>query len=1098
MIRLARLSIRRPIASLAVCGVIVLGLALVGLGVSSSLSPTITTVPGTQSSHAQHLAEAEFGPSVLVPVLLEGPARDLDRQGPALVRALSRRPDTRTLSAWDAGDTGAALRPERTAAMIVAAVAKTEKQMVKTEQKEIDEIVGTTISSPVSASITGQPTIDIAMKDQSIADARRGVVLALPILFVVLLLLLRAPVAALGLTALGAATAFSGLGITALLGKVQDVDAIDVVIGAMSGLSLGVAYGLIIFRRWRTELREDVSHHDAAHAAATTVETSGRAILIGGTALIASLVVADMLAPSEVLSSLAITALLCAILAVGAAVVVVPAALVLLGDRALAFSFGAPAPLAHAWDRLTAGRSWVVRDAVPVGAVATALLALLAIPLLSLDSGPPSPKFLPEDDPARLSFERVAQVMGPGWPTPYNIVFASETRPVTEKELLAEVSRYQAKLAKDPRVDSVVGPGAFAATSRDLGVLPRKLRESTKLLKGGKKDLGRLEAGLGQAGAGAAKLQSGLTSAAGGAGTLQSGSGKLQAGSGTLRSGLADAREGSAQISAGLGTALDAARKLRDGATKALAGSERISGGLGQAVKPVKSGVPVVRDMAANVTASKSAVTGAAGSVQSLSAQLDAAAADLRRLPASAQTQEALAAVSGAQQVVSGLQSSLGTAASKLNAAEFVAKGFADQVSELSTGLAQLYAGSTDLTGGIAQLQDGNSRLAAGIEKLSGGGGQLTAGLTRLRDGAGQLEAGLGQLTSGSGQLAGGLSAGTGPTGQLVSGLGRLESGVAVFRKNLPSPKDLERLQEESPGLFESGYFVLAAIQGASAAQREQASFAVNLERGGNAGQIVVVSRFAAEDPRSQELGEDLTASVDRFAAESDTDAALGGPAGSLADYRSETASRIWPVVIGVSVVVLILMMLLLRAVILPLVAVAFDLLTAAATLGIVALLFGGDDPPLGGPGYIDPMTIIAAFAAVFGISMLFQVQLLARTREAFLQTGDAHEALRTGLDRTAAAVTGAALVAVAAIVPFAISEIVVVRELGVAIAVAVLLDAFVVRPVLLPAAVEVLGRASWWPTTRQAPGGRERRERPAPPPPTPLSPAPPVAGGGS
>ena len=141
----------------------------------------------------------------------------------------------------------------------------------------------------------------------------------------------------------------------------QDVDAIDVVIGTMTGLSLGVAYGLFIFRRWRTELREDVSHHDAAHAAVAAVETAGRAVLIGGTALIASLVVADMIAPSEVLSSLAVTALLCAILAVGAAVVVVPAALVLLG--AVPPSASPPGRAPRAWDRLPGG-GWVIRDAV--------------------------------------------------------------------------------------------------------------------------------------------------------------------------------------------------------------------------------------------------------------------------------------------------------------------------------------------------------------------------------------------------------------------------------------------------------------------------------------------------------------------------------------------------------------------------------------------------------------------------------------------------------------------------------------------------------------------------------------------------------------
>ena len=101
MIHLARLAIRRPLAALIIAGVVSLSLSLIGLGVASSLSPTITTVPGAESSRAQHLADAHFGPSVLVPILLEGPARQLNQQGPALVRALARRPDTRTLSAWD-------------------------------------------------------------------------------------------------------------------------------------------------------------------------------------------------------------------------------------------------------------------------------------------------------------------------------------------------------------------------------------------------------------------------------------------------------------------------------------------------------------------------------------------------------------------------------------------------------------------------------------------------------------------------------------------------------------------------------------------------------------------------------------------------------------------------------------------------------------------------------------------------------------------------------------------------------------------------------------------------------------------------------------
>jgi putative drug exporter of the RND superfamily len=272
---------------------------------------------------------------------------------------------------------------------------------------------------------------------------------------------------------------------------------------------------------------------------------------------------------------------------------------------------------------------------------------------------------------------------------------------------------------------------------------------------------------------------------------------------------------------------------------------------------------------------------------------------------------------------------------------------------------------------------------------------------------------------------------------------------------------------------------VLAAVAGAPAAQRTQASFAVNLTQGGDAGQITVISRYAAEDPRSQRFGADLQRRVDAFTHATGTQAAIGGPAGQLGDFRSETASRIWPVVAGVSIVILLLIMALLRAVVLPLVAVAFDLLTAGATLGIVALLFSGGDRPLGGLGYLDPMTIIAAFATIFAMTMLYEVQLLARTRELFVARGDAKVAIGGGLHRTAAAATGAAVAMIAAIVPFATSDLVMVRQLGVAAGTAILLDALVVRPVLLPAAAELLGDRSWWPT------------RPAPPAPPAVPPQP-------
>lgn len=1074
---LARIAVRRPIIALSLAVIVIGALGLVGLGVSSSVSPTVTVVPGTQASRAQHLAEAQFGPSVLVPILLEGPARSLDRQGPALVRALDRRGDTRVLSAWDGGAQGAQLRPRPTAAMIVAAVAQSEKRMADHGQGQIDRLVARTISGPVHASITGQPSIDRAMRNQAIDTTRRTIAIALPILLLVLILVLRAPIVALLIALLSAGTAYGALGLTALLAKAMDVDPIAVLLGTMTGLVLASGYGVLVARSW-------------AGAAPQALRAAGRGVLIGGTALIIANLVADALGPTKVLSSLFLTSTLCGFLAIGAAVVVMPAALTLLGARAHWLVFPPPRPLARVWTRLAGGGgSFVVRDAVGVGAVATVVLALLAIPAAtSLKTGPPSARYLPPDDPARVSFERVAQVMGPGWPTPFNIVLVAKGRPVTDRALLLQLNAFQRSLARDKRVASVVGPGAFAATSTDLNALPKSLKSSTKLLKTGKRDLGKLAAGLGQAGAGVKRLRAGLTSAAAGAGQLQGGSGDAQAGAGKLRAGLTAARTGAAQITAGLNTALSGAERLRTGSAAALKGSKQISGGLGQAVGPVKTGAPVVKQLAANVAASAAAAKTQSATAQSLTAQLDQAATALRALPESAQKTDALGAVSTARDASANLAGALSSQSEKIAGQAGVANAFAGQVATLSKGLAQLYAGSTALTSGISKLQSGNASLASGIGKLASGGGQLTTGVTALRNGASQLESGLGQLTNGAGQLATGLSSGVGPSGKLATGLGTAQSSVTKFRSSLPSAKDLERLQRQSPGLFDSGYFVLAAIAGAPPTQRTQASFAVNLTRGGRAGQITVISRYAADDDRTVALGDDLVTRTDRFAKASGTEAAVGGPAGALGDFGQAATDKLWIVVAGVALVVLLFLMIMLRAVAMPLAAVAFDLLGVAATIGIMALLFCGDDPLLGGPGYIDPMTIIAVFTATFGLTIVYEVQLLVAARDRFAATGDAKGALRFGLDRTAAATTGAALAMVAAIIPFAAGDLVAARQLGVAALIVIVLDALVIRPVLLPAAIAVLGPRGWWPT-HGTPAARPRPARPAGPAPTPARP---------
>ncbi len=1082
MIGLANAAVRRPKMALAVAAIVSIALGLIGLGVDHSLSPSITTVPGTESATAQQLATARFGPTQLVPILLEGPKAQLNVQGPRLVRALIKRPYTRALSAWDAGAASNGLRPNANAAMIVVSVDRSEKDAVTYDQPQIAALVARDTSGNVHAYITGQPSIDRAIKDQSIADTRRAELIALVILFFLLLVGLRAPLAAAMVTIVGAVTVFSGIGLMALVGKVSDTDPLSLATATMTGLSLGVAFSLMILDRFHQE--EEEQPREAALAASAAVLSSGRTILLAGSGAVLALILADVFGPTKVLASLGTGAVLCALLATGAAAVIVPAGLALWGNQMNRWALPTPVFIHRGWERLAGGGgSWVRRHAAGSGAIATALLILLAIPALAMKTGPTNVKLLPPSSSARVAFNEVARVMGPGWPTPYNLIVVNPNGPITTTATLTALDKVQTAISKDPAVASVAGPGEFASQNKQLQVLPTSLNSSTKLISGAKVSLLQLVNGLGQAGSGAKQLQSGLVSASSGAGQLHTGSGQAQSGAATLQAYLGQAQAGSAKLAAGLSQALSGATALKNGATQALAGSTQLTAGLGQAQSPVVAGQPSFKQLAALTTGTSAALTTLKGNADAAASAVSSAQSALQGMTtgkSDPQYGAAVSALNQAESAVANLSSGIGAATSNAATAASLAGVIASQAATLATGLTQLHNGAAQLQAGIEQLRGGNAQLANGIGQLSNGGGQLTSALGQLRTGAGTLVTGLAQLTGGAGQLQSGLATGVSPSGQLVNGLGLMQSSVAKFRGQLPNTAQLAQLNQQAPGLFNSGYFMLAAVQGAQPSDRNAATFAVNVNYGGNAGQIVVISKYASTDPRTVALGDRLTRVTAAFAGTNHLQAAVGGPMGSLSDYQSSAQAKLPWVILGVSLGLALFLGLALRAVVLPIVAVVFNLLTTAAAFGVLQLLFGGSNPPLGGPGYIDPVSITEIFAAIFGLSLIYMILLLTRTEEAFRDGADVDTGLAASMRSTAAVSVGMGLLMLAVFIPFAATTLIPIRELGIGVAVAVLLSVVLVRPVLLPAAIEVMGRGGWWPTrvAEDKPAGRPPRRR--------------------
>ena len=1066
MLRLAHIGIRWPRATLVAWLVAVAALAAIGLGVEDRLSPSVTIVPGTQSSQATDLAEERFGPSTLVPVLLEGPADVLDIQGPALVRALSARSDTRVMSAWSTGSAGTSLRPRPDAAMIVASVARPEDEMVTEVQPQIEELVRRETGGAVTATVTGQPAIDRALKDEALDGARAAELIGIGILFVVLIVALGSVLAAAVVAAMGVGTVLAAFGVMAILGRFFPVDPVAVTLGSLAGLALGTGYALMMVRRFREEESALLGRAGAMRAASAAVATAGRATLVGGTAVIIALALAMLLSSITFQFSIGVGVMACAALGIGAAVAVLPAVLVLAGHRLDAWSAGPPALLARPWARLVAAGDRVVRRPLLAGALGTAALLAAAIPLLGLTTGPPDITMLPSSSPARQSFERVASVMGPGWATPYTVLLVSDDRPLTSATELRKIAGLQKDLAGDARVDSVLGPAAFVSQTEALAKLPEGLDQSARVAKSSKRDLQTLQDGLGRAGSGAGQLREGLKSAADGAGQLEGGSSKAGSGAGQLRDGLDAARSGAARISDGLDAALRGAMELRDGAAKALSGSEQLRSGLSRAESPLTAGVPALKRMARDAATVNQAVTAGRAGAQAAAAAIAEAAADVRALPEGPARTAALARLDAAKKAADDLGASFGSVAAQAVSVQGVSALFADQTSQLASGVKQLLDGSIALAAGIERLQRGNADLANGLKQLDAGGGDLAAGLGKLETGAGQLEDGLSQLTTGADRLGTGLAGGVAPAGELGAGLGTMEAAVAKARSEIPSTADLERLKQDSPGLFDSGYFVLAAIEGAPEADRDAASFAVNLGAGGNAAQIVVASRAAANDESTMALGKTVRDKTRAFAEAGDLQWGVAGPAAGMADFNDYGRGRIALVVAAIAVAVALLLMVALRAVLVAIVVVLLDLLATAATFGVLAVLFGGDEPLLGGPGYLDPMSIIGIFAVVFGLAGIYETLLLFRARERFVATGDVREAVRSGLRASAWPATGAAVAMVAVAIPFVAADLLSVRQFGVGLAVAVLIDGLLVRPVLLPAALTALGPSAWWPTT--------------------------------
>jgi RND superfamily putative drug exporter len=199
---------------------------------------------------------------------------------------------------------------------------------------------------------------------------------------------------------------------------------------------------------------------------------------------------------------------------------------------------------------------------------------------------------------------------------------------------------------------------------------------------------------------------------------------------------------------------------------------------------------------------------------------------------------------------------------------------------------------------------------------------------------------------------------------------------------------------------------------------------------------------------------------VSRLRRELPRGSLVGGDTATQVDFNHAILGSLWKIGIWILVATFLLLFLMLRALPLALQAVLANVLSVGAALGVLTLIkvtFAGRD------SYVDTVTIPVIMAVVFGLSMDYEVFLLSRIRERRLGGASTTEAVLEGIAGSAKTITGAALVMVAVFLCFALTGVPVITEIGLGAAVAILLDATLVRLILIPASMTLLGDTSWW-----------------------------------
>jgi transport protein len=352
--------------------------------------------------------------------------------------------------------------------------------------------------------------------------------------------------------------------------------------------------------------------------------------------------------------------------------------------------------------------------------------------------------------------------------------------------------------------------------------------------------------------------------------------------------------------------------------------------------------------------------------------------------------------------------------------------------------------------------------LAAGLEQsidaLSGIGRGLGQALTALQSLS--LDPSPDGLTSAVREACAGLAPAVQGLEKVGAALGEMEAGLRRTQVNA-GILDLPALVADSDLALK-----LAAAQ-ATDTQRQSLESLVNMEGGSNVAIFKVIGRSGPDDLATADLIRRIRTTLGPELAADGFELHVGGLPAFVADFNAELTQALPRVMALVLLITFAVLVVLLRSILLPLKAVLMNALSVAASYGLLTLVFQegylarfiGVSPL----GYIESPIILMLFAALFGLSMDYEIFLLSRVKESYDRGASNEEAVAEGLEQTAGIITGAAAIMIFVFGAFVFAGLVAMKQFGFGLAVAVALDATLIRIILAPALMRLMGQWNWW-----------------------------------